>query len=193
VVARHSAEAIRLFFTQAYYRGPLNFSDELLVAAEKGLEKFENLVDKINLELSKNQTDGINPELDIKQFEDKFIAAMDDDFNTAQAVAVIFDFVKEVNRTIAETENINADFYKNVIAFLEKTAVGVLGIINFDVEEKSANKDIDVNFIQQMIDKRTEAKKEKNYTLADKIREELKALGVELKDSKDGTTYKIIK
>ena len=73
---------IRLFFTQAYYRGPLNFSDELLASAEKGLEKFENLVDKINQELNKSQTDGVNPELDIKQFEDKFIATMDDDFNT---------------------------------------------------------------------------------------------------------------
>jgi len=193
VLARHSAEAIRLFFAQAYYRGPLNFSDELLASAEKGLEKFENLVDKINLELNKNQTDGVNPELDIKLFEDKFITAMDDDFNTAQAVAVIFDFVKEVNRTIAENENINADFYKNIKVFLERTAVGVLGIINFDVEDKSANKDIDVNFIQQMIDRRTKAKIEKNYALADKIRNELKELGVELKDSKDGTVFKIVK
>ena len=193
VVARHSAEAIRLFFAQAYYRGPLNFSDELLASAEKGLEKFENLVDKINLELNKNQAEGATPCLDIKQFEDKFIAAMDDDFNTAQAVAIIFDFVKEVNRTIAENENINTDFYKNVKAFLEKTAVGVLGVINFDVEDKSADKDIDVNFIQKMIDRRTEAKNEKNYTLADKIRDELKEIGVELKDSKDGTAYKIVK
>ena len=193
VVARHSAEAIRLFFAQAYYRGPLNFSDELLASAEKGLEKFENLVDKINLEINKNQTEGVNPELDIKQFEDKFTAAMDDDFNTAQAVAVIFDFVKEVNRTIAENENINADFYKNVKTFLERTAVGVLGIINFDVEDKTSIKDIDVNFIQQMIDKRKEAKNERDYALADKIRDELKELGVELKDSKEGTTYKIVK
>jgi len=77
--ARHSAEAIRLFFAQAYYRGPLNFSDELLASAEKGLEKFENLVDKINLELNKNLSIGTTPDLDIKQFEDKFIAAMDDD------------------------------------------------------------------------------------------------------------------
>ncbi len=193
VISRHSAEAIRLFFAQAYYRGPLNFSDELLTSAEKGLEKFENLVEKINLELNKSQTDGVKPEIDTRQFEDKFIAAMDDDFNTAQAVAVIFDFVKEVNRTIAENENIGTEFFKNVKAFLTKTAVEVLGIINFDVEDKTANKDLDVNVIQQMIDKRTEAKNEKDYALADKIRGDLKELGVELKDSKEGTTYKIVK
>jgi len=193
VLARHSTEAVRIFFTQAYYRGPLNFSDELLIAAEKGLEKFENLVDKINLELNKNQTEGIIPDLDVKLFKDKFIAAMDEDFNTAQAVAVIFDFVKEVNRTIAENENISAAFYKNVKVFLEKTAVEVLGIIKFDVEDKTVNKDLDVNFIKQMIDQRTEAKNEKNYALADKIRDELKEIGVVLKDSKEGTTYKIVK
>jgi cysteinyl-tRNA synthetase len=193
VLARHSAEAIRLFFAQAYYRGPLNFSDELLASAEKGLEKFENLVEKIDLEINKNLTDGATPDLEIKLFEDKFIAAMDDDFNTAQAVAVVFDFVKEVNRAIAENENISAEFFKNVKAFLERTAVGVLGIINLDVEDKTADKDIDVNFILQMIDKRTEAKNKKDYTLADKIRDELKELGIELKDSKEGTTYKIVK
>jgi cysteinyl-tRNA synthetase len=193
VLARHSAEAIRLFFTQAYYRGPLNFSDELLASAEKGLEKFENLAEKINLELSKNVTDGVTPELDIKLFEDNFIAAMDDDFNTSQAVAVIFDFVKEVNRAIAENDNINTQFYTDVKTFLERTSVGVLGIMNFDVEMSTAGKDIDVNLIEQMIEQRSVAKKEKNYSLADEIRNKLKELGVELKDSKEGTTYKIVK
>ena len=77
--------------------------------------------------------------------------------------------------------------------FLKSKAVEVLGIMNFDVEDESANKDFDVNFIRQMIDRRTEAKKERNYSLADKIRDDLKELGVELKDSKVGTTYKIVK
>ncbi len=113
--------------------------------------------------------------------------------NTSQAVAVIFDFVKEVNRTIAENENLNVEFYKKVKSFLDRTAVGVLGIINFDVEDKSLSEDLDINYIEQKIEERISAKNEKNYALADKIRDELKALGVELKDSKEGTTYKIIK
>ena len=197
ILTKYSAEAIRLFFAQAYYRGPLNFNDELLAAAEKGLEKLGNLTDTINQELSKNITEGVTPELDIKQFEDKIIAAMDDDFNTAQAIAVIFDFTKEVNRIIAESasggENINAEFYKNVKAFLERTAVGIFGIMNFNADDNLSGAGIDVEHIQQMIDKRLEAKNEKNYALADKIREELKELGVELKDSKEGTTFKVVK
>ncbi|MCG6914594.1 cysteine--tRNA ligase [bacterium BMS3Abin03] len=197
ILTKYSAEAIRLFFAQAYYRGPLNFNDELLAAAEKGLEKLGNLTDTINQELSKNITEGVTPELDIKQFEDKIIAAMDDDFNTAQAIAVIFDFTKEVNRIIAKSasggENINAEFYKNVKAFLERTAVGIFGIMNFNADDNLSGAGIDVEHIQQMIDKRLEAKNEKNYALADKIREELKELGVELKDSKEGTTFKVVK
>jgi len=193
VVKKYSAEAIRLFFAQAYYRGPLNFSDELLGAAEKGLEKLKNFVENINVELTKNTTVGTTLDLDVKSYEDKFINAMNDDFNTAQAVAVIFDFVKEVNRAIADNENINTGFYNSVISFLERTAVGVLGIMNFKVEDESANREIDTDFIQLMIDKRTNAKKEKNYSLADEIRDELQSLGVELKDSKEGTTYKVVK
>jgi len=193
ILTRYSAEVIRLFFAQAYYRGPLNFSYELLSSAEKGLEKLKNIVEKINLELSKSQSNGVIPKLDIEQFENKFTAAMDDDFNTAQAVAVIFDFAKEVNRSIAETENINIDFYKKVKLFFDRTAVGVLGIMNFNIEDKSLSEDIDLNFIEQKIEERIVAKNGKNYALADKIRDELKALGVELKDSKEGTTYKILK
>lgn len=193
VLAKYSAEAIKLFFTQAYYRGPLNFSDELLNAAEKGSAKLANLVETINLELKKGKSGGMVPFLDIKVFEEKFISAMDDDINSAQAVAVIFDFVKEVNRAIAENENINVQFYTNVKAFLERTAVGVLGIMNFDVEESKDSKDIDTNLIEQMIEQRTAAKEEKNYALADEIRNKLKELGVELKDSKEGTTYRIVK
>ena len=108
-------------------------------------------------------------------------------------MAVVFDFTKEINRTIAENENLNVEFFKNVKLFLDRTAVGVLGIINFDVEDKTVSKDIDLNFIEQKIEERTAAKNEKNYALADKIRDELKAFGVELKDSKGGTTYKIVK
>ena len=193
VLNKYSAEAIRLFFSQAYYRGPVDFSDDLLDAAEKGLEKLRNLTDFIVEELNKNKVTGTIPEFNIDLFEKRFTEAMDDDLNTSQAVAVIFDFAKEVNKTTAETENISVEFYKKVKLFLDKTAVGVIGIMDFDVEDKSIKEDLDTNYIEQKIEERITAKNDKNYTLADKIRDELKTLGVELKDSKEGTTYKIVK
>jgi len=193
VLSKYSAEAIRLFFSQAYYRGPIDFSDDLLNAAEKGLEKLRNFTDLVLQELKKNQEGGTEPGFDFDAFETKFTDAMDDDLNTSQAVAVIFDFVKEVNKTIAEQENINVEFYRKVKLFLDKTAVGVLGIMDFDVVDISLSDDVDTNYIKQKIEERITAKNEKNYALADKIRGELKDMGVELKDSKEGTTYKIVK
>jgi len=193
VLKKYSAEAIRLFFSQAYYRGPLNFSDELLEGAERGAAKLKNLAEKINRELQLNRTEGTMPSIDIKAYEEKFKAAMDDDFNTSQATAVIFDFVKEVNRLIAENENIKAEFYKNVKEFLDKTAVGVLGIMDFESAKTVADESLTGDLINLLIDIRLKAKKEKNYALADEIRNKLKELGILLQDSKDGTTYKIEK
>jgi len=144
-------------------------------------------------ELKKNKVGETEPEFDFDSFEKRFTEAMDDDLNTSQAVAVIFDFVKEVNKTIAEIENVNVVFYGNVKLFLDKTAIGVLGIMDFDVEDKTVSEDIDTNYIEQKIEERIAAKNEKNYALADNIRDELKSLGIELKDSKEGTTYKIVK
>ena len=126
-------------------------------------------------------------------YENKFAAAMDDDFNSAQSVAVIFDFIRDVNKIITENKNIEFDFFMNVKAFLEKTAVGVLGIMNFETDSNFANMELEHNLIQLLIELRSDAKKEKNYALADKIRNQLTGIGIELKDSKDGTTFKIVK
>jgi cysteinyl-tRNA synthetase len=191
VVKKYSAEAIRMFFAQAYYRGPLNFSEELLASAEKGLEKINNLVDKVNAEIKKNSP-GVKPEFDLKSFYDRFEEAMDEDLNTSQAVAVIFDFVKEVNRIIASSESVDVNFYNDVKTFLTKTAENVLGIVDFNKTTVGDDKLVN-DLIELFITLRTEAKQNKNYQLSDTIRDRLKQLGVVLQDSKDGTSFKIIK
>lgn len=189
VVKKYSAEAIRMFFAQAYYRGPLNFTDELLNAAERGLEKITNLVDKVNAEIKKNIA-GIKLDYDFAPYYKRFEEAMDEDLNTSQAVAVIFDFVKEVNRIIASSESVELNFYNDVKTFLTKTAENVLGIVDFN--KITAGDDKLVNdLIELLITLRTEAKQNKNYQLSDIIRDRLKELGVVLQDSKEGTSYKI--
>lgn len=191
ILKKYSAEAIRLFFAQAHYRGPLNFNDELLQAAEKGVEKIQNLADKVEEELQKNSNDGKKVEFDLKSWYEKFEQAMDDDLNSAQAVAAMFDFTREVNRVIAENENLNKEFYSNVKTFLNKTAVDVLGIITFQKKENLPS--LENELIELLIQIRTEAKQNKNYALSDKIRDELKNLGVLLQDTKEGTSYKKIR
>ena len=210
VLSKYSAEAIRLFFAQAHYRGPIEFTDELLEAAEKGLEKLKNLKVTVDTALAKNKT-GSTIEFDFKSFEDRFVTALDDDFNTPQAVAVIFDFVKEVNRTIAENKNLDFDFYNKVKDYLEKTAGNVLGIINFNLVDEEPDvvllgkvhellKVYDLNFnskeslslnklVERLIEFRLKAKIEKNYQLADEIRKKLDEVGITLKDTKEGTDF----
>ena len=210
VLSKYSAEAIRIFFAQAHYRGPIEFTDELLEAAEKGLEKLKNMKVTVETAIAKNKT-GSQIEFDFKSFEDRFVTALDDDFNTPQAVAVIFDFVKEVNRTIAENENLDFDFYNKVKDYLEKTAGNVLGIINFNLVDEEPDvvllgkvhellKVYDLNFsskeslslnklVERLIEFRLKAKIEKNYQLADEIRKKLDEVGITLKDTKEGTDF----
>jgi cysteinyl-tRNA synthetase len=189
ILKKYSAEAIRLFFAQAHYRGPVDFNEELLDAAEKGLEKLKNIQSTINSALIKNKTEGINPEFDFQSFEKRFTDALDDDFNTSQAVAVIFDFVKEVNRSIADNENIQINFYIGVRSFLVNTAEKVLGIISFEEKETKQDSLLENELIKILIDIRLKAKNVKNFQLADEIRKKLEGLGITLKDTKEGTDY----
>ncbi len=189
VLAKYSAEAIRLFFAQAHYRGPIDFSDELLDAAEKGLEKLKNFRSTIETALNKNKQDGIDPGFDFQSFEKRFISALDDDFNTPQAIAVIFDFVKEANKTIAENDNLHLKFYIAVKSFLIKTAGDVLGIISFEKKELKQDSLLENELIKILIDIRLKAKSEKNFQLADDIRKKLENLGITLKDTKEGTDF----
>jgi len=146
---------------------------------------------KIEDELSSETTEGTTPELDFNKYKTVFQTVMDDDFNTSQAVAVIFDFVKDVNKVISENTKINSVFYSEVKNFLQATAEGVLGIMDFTQKEESDMATKEKELIELLIKLRQNAKEEKNYSLADKIRDELKAIGVVLEDSKDKTTYKV--
>ena len=192
ILKRYPAEAVRLAFAQTHYAGPLNFSDELLSAAEKGLEKLNNLAEKTEEEININISDGVTPGFDFEKYKNDFIASMDDDFNSPQACAVIFDFIREVNRTISGNEKINTEFYSAVKNFLKQTAEGVLGILDFSKVSVQNNGELQNELIELFIKLRTSAKKEKNFALADTIRDELKEIGIALQDSKDKTTYKIL-
>lgn len=193
VLKLYSAEAIRLSFAQTHYAGPLNYSDDLLASAEKGLEKLKNLAAKIEEEIKSNNVTGIVPSLDFGKFRSNFESAMDDDFNSSQACGVIFDFVREANRTIAENENINVKFYTEVKDFLQKTAEGVLGIMDLSGTPQQNDLSLENDLIELLIKLRIDAKKEKNFALSDKIRDELKAIGVVLQDGKEKTSYKKVK
>lgn len=190
VLTKYSAETIRLFFVQTHYGGPLNFSDELLNAAQKGCEKISNLIEFSENEIKKNLADGINPVLDFQKYRNDFITVMDDDFNTPQAVAVIFDFIKAVNTVVTKNEKINVEFFHEVKKFLKELAHEILGIIDLDDSHKGSDKSLENELIELLIKVRDILKIEKQFALADEIRNQLAKMGVQLKDTKSGVTFK---
>ncbi|MBU0474166.1 MAG: cysteine--tRNA ligase [Bacteroidetes bacterium] len=187
ILDQFPAEALRLLFVQSHYRSPLNFSKELIESAQKGSDKLNNLVRLLLKEIDKKEGKLVNYDFN-RQYK-LFAEAMDDDFNTSQAAAVIFDFTREVNKIIVENDNINSKFYEEAIKFLKDTANDVLGIIDFvQLENEAPN--LDEGWILDEIEARLQAKAEKNWKLADEIRNSLFEKGIILEDSKSGTTYK---
>lgn len=192
ILAKYPAEALRLLYNQTHYGGPLAFSEELLASANKGTQKLNNAVAKIKEGLKSGNSK--SDSFDFDKFYKDFETAMDDDFNSPKAVAVIYDFVKEFNGYLAG-EEAGIEFYKKAYQFMSKTADNILGIVTMDAAEEAVSIDngIEPDLINLLIDLRTEAKQNKNFAMADTIRDRLKEIGVVLQDSKTGTTYKIEK
>lgn len=191
ILNKYSAEAIRLLFLQTHYAGPLNFSEELLSASEKGLEKIKNTIMKIKEVRNNNVFGGNISEFDFSYFKKQFEEAMDDDFNTPRALAVVFDFVKNINSEISQKENLAEQFYIKADDYLTSTAVNVLGLADINNLKNGSKNNLEDALIKAFIDLRIKAKNDKNYQLADEIRNRLKEIGIELMDSKTGTSYKI--
>lgn len=191
VYREFSAESIRLFFNQTHYRGPLSYSKELLAASQKGLEKITNLYELIQTKLQSENGEGTEPDFDFGKYYNDFTREMDDDFNTPKGLAVIFDFVKSVNKIFSENEKVSIDFTKKVNEYLTKTAINVFGIIRTEEKKDEVKPGLESELIEMILQVRQMAKENKNYQMADLIRDELNKLGIELKDAKTGTTFKI--
>jgi len=182
ILKEFDGETIRFFLLSAQYRNPINFSKELMEQAKNALERLYNV--KKNLEhLLKNMPDsdadsGEKGRIEgLEQYKKKFIEAMDDDLNTADAIAAIFELAKEINLTI--NKNPSRNWVEKSHALLMELS-GVLGLLN-----KKDEQEIDSE-IQRLIEERQKARKEKNFALADKIRDQLREMGIILEDTPQG-------
>ncbi|MDQ2086433.1 cysteine--tRNA ligase [Herbivorax sp. ANBcel31] len=182
IVQKFDYEVIRFFMLSAHYRSPINFSEKLLEQSKNGLERIYNCID--NLEYLRENAESLkvsDPERETeKAFEslkDKFIKAMDDDLNTADAIAAIFDMVKEINSSI------NSNSSREIIeaAYSHLNELGKVLGIGLKKKEKSIDGEI-----QELIEKRQQARKEKNWGKADEIRDKLKSMGITLEDTPQG-------
>ncbi|WP_219701148.1 cysteine--tRNA ligase [Clostridioides difficile] len=184
----YDLEIVRFFMLSAHYRNPVNFSDEMLNQAKAGLERLYNTKEKLEFTLS-NLVESPLTEKEVElvkeldDFRQKFIDAMDDDVNTADAVSVIFELAKLINSNV--DENSSLEFAKKCLdEFNELTRV--LNIVN---KKKDTVLDKD---IEELIQKRTDAKKNKEFQLADDIRQQLLDMGIVLEDTRQGVKWKRI-
>lgn len=183
---QYDLQILRFFMLSAHYRSPLNFSAELMEASKNGLERIQNAADNLRymMEQAKEEsmTDAEKDNLaKTKEFVTAFETAMEDDFNTADAIAAIFDLVKYANTT-ATTEG-SKEYAKALYDLLVKLT-DVLGLI---VDKK---KEILDDEIEALIAERQAARKEKNFARADEIRDELAAKGIVLLDTREGVKWK---
>ncbi|MFH2004704.1 MAG: cysteine--tRNA ligase [Bacteroidota bacterium] len=179
---------VRFFILQSHYRSTLDFSDDALEGAAKGLEKLHNTLRNVRSELIKGVTGGL--QIDIDGFKSNFLEAMDDDFNTPQAIAVLFDLSREINAILNEGKATSEDLGKVDDLFTELGG-NILGIIPTTFES-GAGKSIEEDLINLIIELRAEVRSQKLWPLSDKIRDGLNKIGVIIEDKKDGTSWRKI-
>ena len=190
---REAAEAygygtLRMFMLSAHYRSPLNYSEDALNQAKGALQRLVNARDNLEFLVSNGTDAPLTAEeeaflVSLDPYREKFIAAMDDDFNTADAVSVMFELVREVN-TAAGKDGCSKALARACLDRLLELD-GVLGLL-YRQEEK----DDPAEWVEDLIRQRQEARKAKNWAEADRIRDELKEKGIILEDTKQGVKWK---
>ncbi|SEN77794.1 cysteinyl-tRNA synthetase [Peptostreptococcus russellii] len=181
---------VRFFLLSTHYRNPVNFSDTILEQAKSGLDRLMTAKERAEYTLSNLTEENVKDEekelmAQIDTYRDKFTEAMDDDLNTADAISAIFELAKFMNTNIKESSS--KEFVgKCIDMFNELTGVLNIAQGNDEVDDELTNK------VEEMIAKRAEAKKNKDFALADQIRDELTAMGIAIEDTRQGVKWKRI-
>lgn len=183
---KYDLQVLRFFMLSAHYRSPLNFSAELMEAAKNGYERIVTSVSNLNYLLEKAQGDILSAEEEkaveeAKAFVRKFEAAMEDDFNTADAVSAIFELVKFTNTNVTEQSS------RAFVKALKEEIVMLSDICGLIVEKADEILDDE---IEALIQERQEARKAKNFARADEIRNLLSEQGIILEDTREGVKWK---
>jgi len=181
ILARHSAEAIRFFFLSKHYRSPIDFNREIIEESERAVKNFYAALRDIDYKSISSALDG-----SYESSEQAFVEAMDDDLNTAKALAVLFDLVRHCkNGQLPRPQREQA-------ALMLVRLGEVLGFFS-DLSEKlnTALPDLSRQLVELLLTYRREARENKDWKLSDRIRDDLASLGVELRDTPSGCNWKI--
>lgn len=183
----YDLEILRFFLLTTQYRSPINFSREVMDQTKNSRERLYNAKFKLEDAIKKSTLDNMTSDEEslFKSFDahiKKFETSMEDDLNTADAITAIFDLVKDINLNL--DENNSKEMLNKTLELLKKLT-RVLGIMEEEQGELSQE-------VEKLIDERNAARKNKDFARADEIRDELKEMGIEIKDTRSGTTWKRI-
>jgi len=173
VYRRYDPEVLRMFILGTHYRSPLDFSDDALDAAKSGLDRLYETKRRLR-----------DVSVSGERLPDAFSAAMNDDFNTPEALAVMFEYSRRINKALDAGEDVT----EAAASFAAMS--NLLGIVQADAEAWFHGGDVDAAHIEALIAERTEAKKKRDFARADAIRDELAGMGIALEDGPGGTTWK---
>jgi len=190
VAERFPYDVIRFYLLSGHYRMPMEFTDEVITAAAKGLERIRNCYDAL-ARLSEKMTEATLSQIETKlncPYEDAFYAAMDDDFNTADAVTAIFEWVKFINTELAKHEKPPQETFER----MKEQLTRMCGLLGIDLEKPAtpSEDDPDTAYIEARIAARQAARAAKDFTESDRIRNELTERGIVLEDTREGVIWK---
>ena len=183
---QYDLQVLRFFMLSAHYRSPLNFSADLMEASKSGLERIVNAADHLKFLMGNAKTEEMTGEeqeayAKTQEYVKAFENAMEDDFNTADAAAAVFDLVKYTNTTVS------ADSSKEYLQKLFDRLVSLTDVLGLIVDRKEEMLDAE---IEKLIEERQAARKAKDFARADAIRDELLEKGIILKDTREGVQWK---
>jgi cysteinyl-tRNA synthetase len=185
LVKKHDPQVIRFFMLSVQYRHPINFSDELLKGAKSSFDRIQNAFENIQhrKDSSMDLQEGYDTWLkDVDGYKEQFLKEMDDDFNTANAISVLFDLTKSANLYLQENQTHTA-----VLEHYEKAFKELANVLGLELEKQVELLDEE---IESLIVERKQARKDRNFERADQIRDELKERNIILEDTSQGTRWK---
>ena len=177
---------LRYFIVAGHYGSVLDFSDSALQGAETSLQRLQQTVRTLQ---RKVPTDFSAPGQHLQQYRKRFCEVMDDDFSTPQALAVLFELIHEVHRLLQQ-ENTTIEVFADALNLFQQLAGDVLGLLP-ETESTTHSPELLEQTIKLLLELRRDFRQQKDFARADLIRQRLQELGIELQDSKDGTTWEI--
>jgi cysteinyl-tRNA synthetase len=215
ILENYEGKIVRFFMLSSHYRKPIDFSDVELEMATSAVARIENtimgILEKLDTVSKKDGNNGIIIAEKLEAIKTRFVEAMDEDFNTAQAVGVIFELVKETNKYLEEElSDEGKETLENIFNFLKVSLIDVLGVeVAVEKKVKDMTKELKelmdkleisqenlelvdtTELIEYLLEERKLAKKGKNFKLSDEIRDELLNIGIKIKDGREKTTWTI--